>query len=285
MLFLPSASFPHYGLERFFSFAKQVGFDGVEITITSNFDTQNPEYLLELQKRFSMPIRAFSLPTEGADRYIDALEKVIPHFPRTTLNLAPPEVFSFRYKTWMEQRVPRLIQEHGLKFNRKTMAAKTILGIVPTRSEGSIHQLKEKGAVSLDMVAMWQGHEDVMRAVNFLGSNLQHVYLGNVNKGLMYTPLSIGELPVESLLTKLARENFRGEFTLKISPNNLREGNDEKMIEILRDSKAFVDKYFNAVLEAMNPMAQPVAAPVVPQPATPAQPAPAQPQPTNPPTA
>jgi sugar phosphate isomerase/epimerase len=256
MLFLPSSSFPHYGLERFFSFAKQVGFDGVEIMVTADFDTQNPDYLLELQKRFEMPIRVFSLPAENADKFIDALEKVIPHFPRTTLNLASPEIFSFRYKTWIEQRVPRLVQEFGLKFNWKSMPIKTIMGVVPTRSEGSIHQLKEKGSVSLDMVALWQSHEDVMRAINFLGSNLQHVYLGNVNKGLMYTPLSIGELPVESMLTKLARESFRGEFTLKISPQNLREGHDEKLLEILRESKTFVDRYFTAVVEAMDPLSK-----------------------------
>lgn len=45
MLLLSSQSFPRYGLERFFDFAKKAGYKGVEISVNANYDTQNVEYL------------------------------------------------------------------------------------------------------------------------------------------------------------------------------------------------------------------------------------------------
>ena len=55
-----------------------------------------------------------------------------------------------------------------------------------------------------------------------------------------------GVLPVESFLTKLARENYRGDFTLKIAPSYMHEGNDARMKEVIQESKDFFEKYFRA---------------------------------------
>jgi len=49
-------------------------------------------------------------------------------------------------------------------------------------------------------------------------------------------------------LKKLAQKHFKGDFTLVISPKNLQEGNDEKMIEILKESRDYFDKYFTKLV-------------------------------------
>ncbi len=88
-----------------------------------------------------------------------------------------------------------------------------------------------------------------MRAASFLAEKMQHVYVSNVNHGKMYSPLPVGILPVESFLTKLARENYRGDFTIKISPENMFEGDDERMLKTIKESKEFYERYFQ-----MNPV-------------------------------
>lgn len=246
MLFITSQSFPHYGLERFFKFAAELKVDGVEIVINSNFDTQNPDYLKELEERFKMPIKAFALPTRGPDKYINSFEKVVSHFSGTIVNLASPEILSFSYKNWMEKSVPQLCKRFRLQLNRITMPAETILGIIPARNESSLHMLREKGAVAADLSGLWKSTEDIMRVPDFLRDKMKVVYISNVRNGSMYASLPIGILPVESFLTKLARDDFRGDFILKLSPKNMHEGDWGKMTETMTESKEFFEKYFRS---------------------------------------
>ncbi len=244
MLLLASQSFSRYGLERFFKFAKTLGFQSVEIQISSNFDTQNSQYLHELEERFGIKIGIISLPASGADNFIDAFERVISEFSGVMVNVYSPEVFSSRYKNWIEKSLPQLCQRYRLRMNRVTAPFKTVLGIMPTRTEGSMHALREAGDVSVDIIALWKSNEDIMRASGFLREKMKHIYLSNAQGGQGYVSLPHGVLPVESFLTKLAREDYRGDFTLKISPQHMYEGNDERMLEVLKESKEFFEKYF-----------------------------------------
>lgn len=246
MLLLASQSFPRYGLERFFQFAKDLEFQSVEIQISSNFDTQNPKYLHSLEERFGIKIAIISLPASGAESFINAFEEVVAEFSGVMVNVYSPEVFSARYKTWMQKSLPQLCQRYRLRMNRVTAPFKTVLGIMPTRTEGSMHALREAGDVSVDLIALWKSNEDIMRASGFLREKMKHIYVSNAQGGQGYTPLPHGVLPVESFLTKLAREDYRGDFTLKIAPQHMYEGNDARMMEVLKESKNFFEKYFKA---------------------------------------
>lgn len=244
MLLLGSQSFPYYGLERFFRFAAEIGFQGVEIMVGPNFDTQNSTYLKELEARFKMPIKSFSLPNKDADQYLAAFEKVIGAFGGKTINLAPPDVFSFKYKRWIETAVPRLVKRHRLAFNRRNVPSKPYLGLIPSRTQSSLQALRSAGDVGLDLPACRSNGDDIMQAAGMLAEKLQHVYLGNVHHGIMYAPLTVGDLPVESFLTKLSREGYRGDFTLKLNPASMHAGNDEQMLKVLKESYDFFFKYF-----------------------------------------
>jgi sugar phosphate isomerase/epimerase len=248
MLLLSSQSFPHYGLERFFMFAKECGFEGVEITVDENFDTQNPVYLKSLSERFGLPIRAFSMPHKKEDDLYEAFQKTVREFPRTSLNLASPQNFSFGYKKWMETIVPKLCQKYDLKLNRRNVSSKLMFGVIPDRVDNSLFTLREKGHVCLDLSSLWVSKDEPMRTIDFLGDQLRHVYLSNVYKNMPYSPLPAGVLPLESFLKKLAQLHFGGDFTLVLSPKSIAEGEDEKMTEILKDSREFFENYFTKLL-------------------------------------
>jgi sugar phosphate isomerase/epimerase len=108
--------------------------------------------------------------------------------------------------------------------------------------------LREKGRVCLDLSALWANKEEPMRTIEFLGDHLKHVYLSNVHRNIPYSPLPAGILPLESFLKKLAQKHFKGDFTVVISPKNLHEGDDEKLLEILVESKEYFEKYFTKLL-------------------------------------
>jgi sugar phosphate isomerase/epimerase len=247
MLLLHSQSFPHYGFERFFEFAQKVGFDGVEIGINENFDSQNPTYLKTLEKRYSIPVKAFSLPHKREEYFIEAFENTVKEFPKTHLNLASPQSFSFKYKRWIENIVPKFCKKYDLKLNRRNAPFQLFLGMIPERSENSLFSLREKGSVCLDLSALWASKQEIMRSIGFLNDKMQFVYLSNVNRNTPYAPLPTGILPLESFLTKLAQNRYQGHFSLKINPKELHEGDDKKVLKILTESKEFFDTYFTKV--------------------------------------
>lgn len=249
MLLLSSGSFPHYGLERFFQFAQEGGFDGVEIIVNQNYDSHNAQYLTKLSEEYEMPIKAFSLPDKNTEKYLEHFQKVIIHFPGVHLNLASPELFSYAYKKWLEKRIPRLAREHSLFFNRKNSEFKLLLGFIPLRSENSIFALRQAGYISLDVSALHSSNLDIIRAIRQTGSKLRHVYLSNVDRGILYSNLNNGVLPLESFLTKLKQQHYKGLFTLQLSPKAAKEGNEDKMKEVLKDARTFFDKYYTKAKE------------------------------------
>ncbi len=246
MLLLSTSSLPHYGLERVFEFAKEAGFDGIEICITpENYDTQNHEYLKRLVDRVGIEIKAFSLADKAEDEAaMEAFHYTVREFTETTIVLNPPKALNFKYKNWLNDLVPRLAQKYNLTFCRRNTPSKNILGLLPERSDSSIYALKEQGDVCLDLTALAQSNEEIMKAISFLGSNMRHVYLSNVRRGLPYALPQNGVLPVESFLTKLAQVKYKGHFSLKVDSKQLMEGDDDKLRARLKDCKEFYDKYF-----------------------------------------
>ncbi len=280
MILLNSQSLPHYGLERFFEFTKQAGFDGVEITVTHNLDTQNPDYLKRLVERYQLPVRAFSVDGKHVEQLTEAFQLTVREFPGVTLNLPPAPNFAFKYKKWLKVIVPKLCQKYNLKSNLKNVPVETMFGILPKSLQNSLAALKDLGYVCLDLSALWSSKDEVMRAVQFLGGNLRHVYLSNVHANIPYVGLAKGVLPVESLLNKLALNQFKGDFTLFLGHKQLHEGQTDRIFSELKLSKDFFDKYFtNVILQIQTqktvggvptietPVATPVPAAVIADPA------------------
>ncbi len=244
MLLLSTDSLPHYGLERVFEFAKKANFDGIEVAVSDNLDTQNPEYLKRLSERTGMPIKAFSLDPKGENDRKEAFQHTVREFPGSTINLSPPKTLAFEYKKWLTELVPRLAQKYDLTLCRKNVPAKNMLGVIPERSDNSVYALKQAGDVCLDVTALAISNEEIMRTVSFLGDHLKHIYLSNVTKGIPYSLPQVGILPIESFLTKLAQIRYKKDFTLKVHPKVLSEGDDEKMLTKLIETREFYEKYF-----------------------------------------
>lgn len=244
MLLFHTDNLPHYGLERIFEFASKAKFDGIEIGINNVFDTQNPEYLKSLEHKYSLPIKAFSLSEKYEEVLTKAFQLTVREFPQVTLNLNSPQVLSFGYRKWLSSIVPKLAAKYDLNVCRKNAPFKTMMGILPQRSENSLMSLSATGSVCLDLTALAISNEEIMRSVQSLRGSLKQVYLSNVEKNAPYSLPQRGILPIESFLTKLSRDGFKGNFTLRVQAKHLFEGEDEKVLSKMIESRDFYQKYF-----------------------------------------
>ena len=63
-------------------------------------------------------------------------------------------------------------------------------------------------------------------------------------KGKGYALPDEGILPLESFLTKLKQEGYRGAVSFKIAPKFLQAGDDKKVLKHLAECKKFYEEYY-----------------------------------------
>jgi len=246
MLLFHTDNLPHYGLERTFEFAKKAGYDGIEIGVGRSYDTQNPAYIKQLSARYALPVKAFSITSKCEEDLAKVFQHTVREFEGSTMNLVPAQMLSFKYKKWMEEIVPKLAQKYNLTACRRNVPAETMMGFLPSRSDNSVAALRQTGLVCLDLTALAMSNDDIMRSLEEAGTALRHVYISNVHKKMPYSAPMHGVLPLESFLTKLARADFKGDFTLFVKAQELHEGDDEKVIAKMIEAREFIEKYFVA---------------------------------------
>ncbi len=244
MLLFHTDNLPHHGLERIFEFAKKTGFDGIEVGVNINYDTHNVEYLKTLEKRYKIPIKAFSMSIKNEEKWILPFKDTVREFHDVTMNLHTPSNLSFKYQKWLSVIAPKLAKKYSLKLCHRNVPFESMLGFIPKRRGNTLSALKNRGQVCMDLTALALANDDIMRGIETLGSHLGHVYLSNVYRHTRYSLPSRGVLPVESFLTKLAKIDYRGNFTLYVKGSDFTEGNDEITLQKMQDAKYFYDKYF-----------------------------------------
>ena len=244
MLLFHTDNLPRHGLERIFELAVKAGFDGIEIGVNQNLDTQNPGYLKELSDRHNLPIKAFSLDVKHDEALLKAYQSTVREFGGCTLNLHPPGSFSFKYQRWLNEIAPKLAKKYRHQLCFRNLPHESMLGMIPKRKHNNLDALKEKGSVCLDLTASALSNEDIMQALNTRKSKMRHVYVSNLHRHAPYSMPDRGILPLESFLTKLAQNDFRGDFTLRVAARHLQEGNEEVTLQKMKEACAFFSQYF-----------------------------------------
>ena len=245
MLAITTDSFAGYGLDRTFKLVKRAGLDGIEVVIRrGEFDTQNANYLKELSERHKLPIVALStrveMNVEKARRVIALAEQI--GVPLVTLT--PPGIFDFNYKKWFKGDASSLRRKRKVKIAIVNPPAKMMFGIFPKYAFNNVYELKQFDNIAFDTSNVIGRTEPLLEIYSTLKSKICHVHLSNVKHEQTHTLLAEGSVPLESFLTRLAREKFEGVLVLKFNSKALNAGDDEKVLANLESCKKFVAKYF-----------------------------------------
>ncbi len=245
MLAITTDSFAGYGLDHTFKLVKKAGLDGIEVVINhGEFDTQNADYLKELSERYKLPIVALSTQVEmnakKAQRTVALAEQI--GIPLVTLT--PPNIFDFNYKKWLKEEAPLLRRKKNVKIALVNPPVKMMFGIFPKYAFNDIYELKQFDDIAFDTSNIVGRTEPLLEIYSILKSKICHVHLSNVKHEQTHTLLTDGSVPLESFLTRLAREKFEGVLAMKFSPKALRAGDNEKVLANLESCKKFVTKYF-----------------------------------------
>jgi sugar phosphate isomerase/epimerase len=245
MLAITSDSFVGYGLDRAFALAAEAGLDGIEVVIRhGEFDTYSAEYLQELSKRHKLPIVAISTPMSlnaaKALRAVDLAAEV----GAPIVNLTPPDIFDFNYRKWLREEMPAIRKKKKITVAVVNPPVKNIFGFLPQYAFGDIYQLRDNlEEIAFDVSNTLGRSEPLLEIYSILKRNIRYIYLSNAKASKNHTLFLDGNLPLESLLTRLAKDNSTTTLTLKFNPKSLGVGKVDKMLGNLANCRKFVAKY------------------------------------------
>lgn len=247
LLTLSTDSLQGYGLNRIFRFVKDAGYDGVDLVIDPrNFDTQNVDYLKELISQTSLPIVSFQTPMNANPKMVLRAATMAKELDVKIIVVQPPRLLNLSYIKWLTTEVPKIRQREDLSIALENAPSDTFLGIIPEHAMQSLTDLKKFKHAALDTSRVAFKKDDLIRVYNVLKKFLVHIHLSNVKKGKGYALPDEGVLPLESFLTKLRQDGYKGAISFKIQPKFMGVGDDRKVMKNLGECKKYYETYFES---------------------------------------
>lgn len=157
--------------------------------------------------------------------------------------IQPPKILDRTYSAWLKKEVPNMRKKESISIALENAANKTWLGFIPERAMNNLSELKKFKHACLDTARVAEKKEDLMYTYGSLHKFLVHVHISNFYRNKGYHELTKGNLPLESFLSKLAVDNFKGTVSLKINPKYLKVREKDQMMKTLKESIEFIKKY------------------------------------------
>jgi sugar phosphate isomerase/epimerase len=216
-------------LHDVFPLLAETGFDGVEVMVTKDPDTQDGRRLRELAEDHDLVIEAIHAPfllmtrtVWGADpvgkiyRAIELAEDV--GAPLVVIH--PPYRWQVRYRDWLQERLPTLAESTDVVVAVENMFPVRVRG----RKLGAFHAIRTlEDLEGFDHVVLDTSHAavaglDLLEALASLRNRLRHVHLSdNAGKGWdSHLPVTEGVLPLDRFLDALAAQRYAETISLEI---------------------------------------------------------------------
>jgi len=241
---LSTDSLKGYGLARVFEFAKELNFEGIDLAMDKkDLDTLDPEYVDKLAKDNDIPVLAIQALDNSKQKDLELAIQMAKKTGARVIVVQAPKILDRKYADWLKKEVPNIRKKEDISIALENAANKTWLGFIPERTMNNLRELKNCKHACLDTSRVAVQKEDLMYTYGSLQKFLVHVHISNFSRTRGYQMLNKGTIPLESFLSKLATDDFKGAVSVKINPKYLQVKDLDKMKSNLEDSIKFIQKY------------------------------------------
>jgi len=207
----------------------RTGFDGIELMVTSDPDTQDAGRVRALSEDHALPVLAVHAPfllmarrvwgREPVGKIDRAVELALGVGARLVV-VHPPYRWQTAYRSWVDQRLSAVAAERGVRIAVENMFPLRVRGrsIARFHARQSLENLEGFPDVTLDTSHLAVAGLDPVETLSSLGDRLAHVHLSNnAGKGWdSHLPLDQGVLDLARFLEALATRGFEGAISLEI---------------------------------------------------------------------
>jgi sugar phosphate isomerase/epimerase len=244
--------------EQAFRLAKLAGFDGIEIMVTQEELTQDAEHLLELSRRYALPILSIHAPVLLLTHFVWGRDPRV-KLARTaelaaavgaeTVVVHPPFRWQASYAVDFLSIVREIATQHGIEIAVENMfpwraAGRNMKAYAP----GWDPRLMDCDAVTLDFSHAALSGVDSLDFANDLGERLRHVHLcdgtGAIGEGQIFDEHLLpgyGREPVADVLEALTARSWAGSIVAEV--NTRKAKSERERLELLRETLEFARRH------------------------------------------
>ncbi len=233
-----TASVLSRSLRSTFALFAQAGFTGIEIMVTKDPATQEPDTILELAEEYGMRIDAIHAPfllvtrtvwgTDPAGKILRATQ-LADEVGAPIVVVHPAYRWQTGYRRWLDEELPRLERTTAVRVAVENMFPVRVRGrtVAALHASRSLEDLEGFPDVVLDTSHAAVARLDPIDAARRLAPRLRHVHLSN-NAGRgwdSHLPVDEGVLELDRFLDSLRADGFGGTVSLELDLR--RYGDDE----------------------------------------------------------
>ncbi len=240
-------------LDDVFPLLADAGFAGVEVMVTKDPDTRDPDRLRDLAEDHGLPVVAIHAPFLLMTRTVwgrDPVEKISRATELATavgaelVIVHPPYRWQSGYRRWAVESLPGLEAETGIRVAVENMFPIRVRGrrVASFHSTRTLEDLMGFPHVVLDTSHAAVAGLDLTDTVHRLRDRLAHVHLSNnAGKGWdSHLSLDEGVLDLDAFLRHLTAERFTGTISLELDLRRFIE-DDEALAHVLSRNREFCD--------------------------------------------
>lgn len=253
-LMLSTAPFFRQSLRSGFEHARAAGFEAVEVMVTQDPATQDPETMRRLAKEFGLQILSLHAPFLLITRRVwgtDPVAKI-----RRSVQVAaevgiplvvvhPPYRWQRRYRTWAEDHLAEYAARTGVIVGVENMFPVKIRGERGVRFHASqdFDDLDRYPSLVLDTSHLAVSGFDLVETYERYQGKVVHFHVSNnAGKGWdSHLPVDEGVLPVHQLLDRIGRD-FPGSIALELDLRRFLADRDTT-IELLERNRLYCEEH------------------------------------------
>jgi sugar phosphate isomerase/epimerase len=240
--------------EHAFRLAKLAGYDGIEVMVTQEESTQQAEPLLELSRRYALPILSIHAPVLLLTHFVWGRDPRV-KLARTaelaaavgaeTVVVHPPFRWQASYAASFLAIVREISAQYGVEIAVENMfpwraAGRNMKAYAP----GWDPRIMDCDAVTLDFSHAALSGVDSLQFTSDVGERLRHVHLcdgsGAIGEGQIFDEHLLpghGREPVAEVLEALTASGWRGSIVAEV--NTRKAKTERERLELLRETLEF----------------------------------------------
>lgn len=243
-ILLSTTTLQGYSLDRIFEVAKLAGFEGIDLKVESgNFDSYDAPYLKTLMERHQIKVFSIEAPDRYTENDVEKLVELAKKLETRVIVVSAPSLLSFSLTNWLKKEVPKIRRKENISIALENAKDETYLGVIPKHAMNNIYEMKKFKHASIDLSLLFERGSDIINTYNNLKDFLVHIHISNARRGKLYSDLKDGNLPIESLLSKLQTSDYLGGLSIKISPKEFELRSQDKVVQKLKEQIDFCKKY------------------------------------------
>lgn len=242
-------------VEDAFAIAADLGYDSVEVMITGNPLSRDPDELLDCVQRYQLPISAIHAPTLLLTQHVwgDAWNKIrlaakmVRRVGAEVMVAHPPFVWQRRYAQRFPEGVAQISEQEGVKIAVENMYPWSVSRYDVKMYAPHWSPLgQDYEWVTWDFSHAAASGTDSLEAVRQLGSRLGHVHLTDGSGTALLDEHLVpgrGTQPVAETLEHLVETDWRGVVAVEVSTRKAKDSSARD--EMLADTLDFARRHLH----------------------------------------